>query len=153
MKNLPTLVIALLICFISIFLHGLFGGFELGAMQNRGVFNTFGSGYQVLANSYFYIYLLLLLYTITNFIKYDFLAKITGLFFSLLALYPFRNIYLQKALLSSDTGQFTLLMQQTIPLDWFCFLLLLALISIQLIDWYALLKTRDRNNLEMRRRI
>lgn len=136
MKIKIPVVIALIICFINIFLHGLHGGFELALKQNSGIFSTSGSGYQLLANCYFFISGLLLIFTVGKLVKKEIVSQIVCLLALILVIFQFRLVYLQKSLFFENTDAVTKLMRETILFDWISLALVLVLLIIQIVTFF-----------------
>lgn len=126
-------VIVFVACILLAFAHGLYAGFELGQKQNStGIYSTFGSGYQLLANTYFYIFLLLILYIVGLLLRTKVLAHFICIVTLLLTVFQFRVIYLQKIQIANSGDEFSKLMRDTVTFDWLIFLSVCLLFALQL---------------------
>ncbi len=111
----------------SLFLAGLHGGFESCLSQNQVAYSTFGTGYQVLANSYFWLFLLIVFYAIAAKIANQLISRAVCLITACPIIYACQIIYFQKAASLGLDGSFPSLMKSTIPLDILGIVLLSAL--------------------------
>ena len=132
MLNLIFNIAVFLICFINFALCYIYAQIELTDQNDLNIFSTNGSGYQLLTNYHLFISLLFLGVIAVKWIGKvgwsDFICLV-GLF---LVCYQYRIIYLQKSLLFDSTDSFTELMRMTLPIDYFCFLVMIFLLFYQI---------------------
>ncbi len=126
-------VIALILCSVNLFLAGLHRGFEIGHDESTKFFISGGSGYDLLANYYIYIFLLLVMFVIGQSMKKDVLSRVACFSTLILNIFLYRTIYLQKKIFIYNSDSFTKLLRDTIPLDLISFLVMITLLLFQII--------------------
>lgn len=123
-------------------LAGMHGGYEAGLSQNQVTYSTFGTGYQVLVNSYFWLFLLTIVYTIVAKVPSEIISRAVCLITAVPMIYACQIIYLQKAESLSNGGSFPALMRSTLPLDSLCAVLLSVLFLTDIWSLYRIVADR-----------
>jgi hypothetical protein len=125
-------ILALIVLTINISFAGLFNGFEQGYTTNS-MFSGF-TVYITLSMYYFLITFCVFGFVIGKSIKNAILSQIICFSSLIPTLYFYQKIYFLKNYYFYDVESFSTLIRGTIPIDWFCFLIVLILLAYQIVS-------------------
>ena len=124
-------ILALIVLTINVSFASLFNGFEQGYTTNS-MFSGF-TVYITLSMYYFLIAFCVFGFVIGKLIKNAILSQIMCFSSLILTLYFYQKIYFLKSYYFNDVESFSTLIRGTIPLEWFCFSIVLILLVYQIV--------------------
>lgn len=135
LKKVP-IIIALIALGINLLLAGEHMGYERGYEYTTRLYAKWsfsgGTAYGSLGQYYFSSSTFLLMFVIGRLIKKEVVSQFICTFSLIWIIRSYIFIFQQKYYVSKELDDFYILITETLSLDWFCFSIISALLSIQL---------------------
>lgn len=149
-----SIILALLVLTFSVLLQGTYSGYERGFHDSAKDCASFYSAHNTVYADFAYVYSiikwLLLAFVISKLIKKEWLSQIICLSSLIWAIFEYREIYIHKSDLFriADIRELKVfdLILETIPIDWFCFAIIVILLIYQIISVVYYLFYKNRSN-------